>query len=176
MSAAVSYWTNTLTDAQRQAWSTYAAATPTVNRLGNQLILSGQQMFLRTSCARNIAGLAQIYDAPTEAGLGPLPEWNADPNVDPDIIQGQITIPGVGTDGDVNIYASAPVMPSQTVSHASRRFAFVEGPPVASVFTVNGASPYPYTVGQKVRVFAVYLDDTGRVSAEAFRDTIVVPV
>lgn len=175
MATAVATWTNTLTDAQRQAWATYAQATPTVNRLGNQLILSGQQMFIRSATARLCAGLAVLANAPVEAGLGDTPQWTTPPTVDNlGAIDGSVTVPGVGTAGDLSIYMSRPVMPSRTAAHETRRFAFVVGPPVASVFAITAQpAPYPVTVGQRVRVTAVYLDDTGRVSAEAFRDYIV---
>jgi hypothetical protein len=176
MSTAVSLWTNTLTDAQRQAWATYAQDTPTVNRLGAQLILSGQAMFIRSVTSRLIAGLAAILDGPTQSGLGPTPQWVTDPVVDSGtqtVAGTTVSVEGAGVTGDLSVYVSRPVTASRTPAHQTRRQGFVEGPPVADVFTVSGPCPFAVSVNQRVRVTCVYLGDDGRVSAEAFRDVNV---
>lgn len=45
-------YTEILTNAQREAWTIYAADTPVVNPLGDLIILSGQQMYLRCQTPR----------------------------------------------------------------------------------------------------------------------------
>lgn len=176
MSSAVSLWTNTLDDAQRQAWQTYAQDTPTVNRLGAQLILSGQQMFIRSVTSRMIAGLPAVLDGPVQSGLGPTPQWVTDPVVDssvPSIGGTTVSVEGAGVLGDLSVYMSRPVTSSRTPAHETRRQAMTEGPPVADVFTILGTPPFVVSPGQRVRVTCIYLGDDGRVSAEAFRDVVV---
>lgn len=56
---------STLTDEQRDAWVTYALNVPITNALGDPLILTGHQMFIRSNAARLQAGLARVDAAPT---------------------------------------------------------------------------------------------------------------
>lgn len=69
---ATQYWQEDTSQAQRDAWNAYAAAVPMVNRLGNELILNGQQMFIRTNALRVRVGLDIIADGPTTFNLGNL--------------------------------------------------------------------------------------------------------
>lgn len=172
LATAVSTWTNTLTATDRQAWATYAQDTPVVNKLGNQIILSGQQMFVRSATARLIAGLAIITAGPTASGLGLTPQWDSDPTLDDAGNLGySVTVPTSGTAGDLSLYVSRPVTSSRTPAHETRRWGGIDLAPVASVFAGTAVvTAFAFSVGQIVRVTAVYLDDTGRVSAEAFRD------
>lgn len=177
MATAVSLWTNTLTSAQRAGWNTYAQNTPTVDVLGQAQTLSGQQMFVRNTTTRLVAGLPNILAGPTASGLGLTPSWDADPTIDDtQHLDGVATVTGAGVLGDLVVYVSRPVTPSRTTAHETRRYAATEGPPVAGVFTVaTSAQPYEYILGQRVRVTCVYCDDTGRVSAEDYRDIVVTP-
>lgn len=45
-------WSGALTDVQREQWTVYAAGTPVTNKLGDSIILSGQQMYIRCNTAR----------------------------------------------------------------------------------------------------------------------------
>jgi hypothetical protein len=58
----------TITADQRTAWSTYAANTPVTNPLGDSIILTGQQMYIRCNAARQRAGLSIIDDGPVTFG------------------------------------------------------------------------------------------------------------
>lgn len=178
LSQAVNAWSNILTDANRQAWTTYAAGTPVVDRLGDQLILSGQQMFVKCTLPRLIAGKAIVPQGPLDAGLATTPVPVAPIQVQWDgSMSGTFTVADSGVTGDLSLYMSEPTSPSRTLAHAKRAFAEVEGPPVASLFTVAvlaAAFPFDYSVGQQVRVTAVFLADDGRVSSEVFQDTVTV--
>lgn len=70
MSAAVIAWGQTLTEAQREAWRLYAASVPVKNRLGQNIYLTGQNMYVRTFTARALAGITAIAAAPTTFDLG----------------------------------------------------------------------------------------------------------
>lgn len=45
-------WNNTLSEVQREGWRTYATATPIMGKMGEPVILSGQQMFIRCNSIR----------------------------------------------------------------------------------------------------------------------------
>lgn len=70
MGGVLSYWTNVLTQTQRNAWDTYAANTPVLDKLGELRNLSGQQMFLRSNLQRVVAGISIIADGPTMYDTG----------------------------------------------------------------------------------------------------------
>ena len=180
MAQAVNAWTNILTDGNREAWSSYAQGTPVVDRLGDQLILSGQQMFVKCTLPRLVAGLPIIAAGPIVAGLATTPTFDPGSGA-PDIgitggLTGEVTVEGAGTTGDLNVYMSQPTSPSRTVSHAKRAWALIKGPPVADVFTLTATAasmPYDLVAGLVVRLTVVFLADDGRVSTEAFRDLTI---
>lgn len=66
----VQAWTSTLTQGQRDAWTAYADATPVTNVFGDQIVLTGQQMFLRGNVIRAQAGLSVAFDGPTVMNTG----------------------------------------------------------------------------------------------------------
>ena len=53
-----------ITEAQRDAWTTYALNCPITNPLGDPVTLTGQQMYVRCNAARVQAGLARVDDGP----------------------------------------------------------------------------------------------------------------
>lgn len=54
-----------LTDTQRDQWTTYAINVTVTNSLGEQITLTGHQMYIRCNAARMQAGLDPIDDGPT---------------------------------------------------------------------------------------------------------------
>lgn len=66
------YWRDTLSTAQRDAWSNYAEQSPIVDKLGDPLVLTGQQMFIRSNQPRARAGEALVAAGPTTSGVGVL--------------------------------------------------------------------------------------------------------
>lgn len=72
MDSAVTYWTETLTEAERESWRVYAANTPVLNVFGDMIHLSGQQHWVRSGVAWLLAGkdLADISTAPTVYNTG----------------------------------------------------------------------------------------------------------
>lgn len=55
----------TLTDAQRDSWATYAANVPVRNRIGDTIFLTGHTMYIRSNVVRIQAGLSRVDDGPT---------------------------------------------------------------------------------------------------------------
>ena len=74
---------STLTDDQRDAWTTYAINVPVTNRLGDPLTLTGHQMFVRNNAARIQAGLDRIDDGPTTFSTALLTKVFVNPNQQP---------------------------------------------------------------------------------------------
>lgn len=174
LAAAVAAWTNTLNNTQRAAWATYAQATPVIDPLGQQILLSGQQMYVRSATIALIAGEPLPGDGPITSGLGVTPDWLTDPVVDAStqLITGDVTSVESDPADIVIVYMSRPVLPSRTPAHETKRYAG------AQVFTADPAGisfavPFPVTTGQRVRVTCRMYDTQSRVSAISFRDVIV---
>jgi hypothetical protein len=71
------YWSSAdMSDAERGAWNTYAAAIAMKNRLGENIYLTGFNMFIRSNIARMLCGGALIEAGPTVLSL---------PGADPEI-------------------------------------------------------------------------------------------
>ncbi len=63
-------WGQTLTAAQRAAWSLYAANVPMTNPLGQTIFLTGQNHFMRVNLVRIQANIAILLIAPVVFDLG----------------------------------------------------------------------------------------------------------
>lgn len=63
------YWSNSMTDGEREAFRTYAAAVPSVNRLGEQVFNTGMNHFMRINSIRTICGLTPLKVAPSTLTL-----------------------------------------------------------------------------------------------------------
>ena len=62
-------WNAVLTQAQRDAWDNYATLSPITGKLGDELVLSGQQMYIRCNTVRLLGGIARVDDGPVTPGL-----------------------------------------------------------------------------------------------------------
>ncbi|MBD3309518.1 hypothetical protein GF348_24275 [candidate division KSB3 bacterium] len=62
-------WQDTLTAAQREAWDTYAANVPLIDRLGEARNTTGIAHYVRSNVPRLQAGLARVDDGPTVFAL-----------------------------------------------------------------------------------------------------------
>lgn len=70
----------TLTDVQRDAWTTYGINVPITNAMGDTIFLTGQQMYVRNNAARVQAGLARVDDGPVVFSLDSLGPVTVDPS------------------------------------------------------------------------------------------------
>lgn len=70
LTSMVTYWTTTLTAVQRLGWEVYASNVTVLNRLGDAVHLTGQQMFLRTNVLGQQVGATVVADAPTTYNTG----------------------------------------------------------------------------------------------------------
>jgi hypothetical protein len=58
-------WSQTLSSAQRDAWSAYAEAVPYVDALGEQRYITGLAMYCACTSVRFVLGLTKVLAAPT---------------------------------------------------------------------------------------------------------------
>ncbi len=112
-------WGQVLTQAQRDAWSNYAASTPVTNRLGDQTTLSGIAQYTKTNQFRtSTLGAVPINDPPAPAAPpgGAFPsflsaEFNNNMGVGSMTAQVNVTSPTTGY--SMAIYSSAGLSPGK---------------------------------------------------------------
>jgi hypothetical protein len=158
LTAGVNAWTALLDDAERAAWTLYAANVPMIDRLGQSQNLSGQAMFLRTFVfAEQVIGAgsgASFYAAPTTFDLGdfttPVPTWSE---------AGGLSLAFTNTDawaGEagsyMGIFQGTPQNPSRTFFKGPFRLAgSIAGllvPPVSPKVIAAASLPFVVTEGQ----------------------------
>lgn len=178
LGVAVHDWREVLTSSERSSWNTYAQDTPLTNALGDPLILSGQQMYVRINTLRAQLGIAPLVTAPATAGGATPPTTPLALTLVADTagLTGTVTVPGAGTNGWLGVWLSRPVSPSKTPAHEPYRYAGVETPPVADDFTVSialAAIPWGLVAGQVVRAKLIFVGNDGKVSEPAYQDLTV---
>lgn len=72
LTSAVEDWQVALTDAQRDAWKTFAGNVPQFNRLGDEITLTGQQAYVASASLRTRVGLPVVDDAPVVFSEAPF--------------------------------------------------------------------------------------------------------
>jgi len=69
MQSITTRWNQTLTQEQRDGWNVYAAAITWQNRLGDDIQLTGFNMYVRSNLAILYAGLTEVDEGPAELSL-----------------------------------------------------------------------------------------------------------
>lgn len=170
MSNAVARWGNTLTPSQRQAWETYAANVPVLDRLGQQIFLTGQQQYNRTNVFGQRIGSAWIDAAPTTFDVGQFtaPVLSAAGGF------AQVSLAFTDTDDWANeddaflgYFQGIPQNGSRNYYGGPYRFAAtVDGDATTPPTSPAAISiPYMITTGQKVFGYCRVLRADGRLSA-----------
>lgn len=72
MASMTTRWSSILTDAQRAAWSVYAANVPMMDTLGESRTIPPLAMFCRSNVPRIQAGLDPVDDGPTTYSLATM--------------------------------------------------------------------------------------------------------
>jgi hypothetical protein len=172
-------WSDILTQVQRDAWNLYADNVTVKNKLGEDILLSGSNMYLRTNTSRVATGLPVVSDAPTLFTLG-SPDTLFDGSISEATqlisVAFNVLSAWVGEDdAGMLVYMSIPQSPGREFLSPQNRVAGAilgdSGTPPTSPETI--AVPFAVAEGQKVIVSHRVLRADGRVS-EVFRDTVVV--
>ena len=160
-------WSNTLTQAQRDAWDNYADQVPLINALGESRKVSGLNMYQRANTLLLDTGGTRVDTAPTQFTVGPTitPTFTVSAANDSIGITnlGNFT-PGANNQIHVLVSASPSLQPG--VSFFRSPFRKIDGRlydaagdvPVASV-----ALNFPLAVGQAIFLRAIGVTPTGRV-------------
>ena len=170
-------WSNVLTPVQRTAWNLYAASVSVTNRLGQQIFLSGFNMYLRSNSA-----ILQVPGTKVSAGPTIFTLPGADAQFVPSISEATQLISVVFDDtrdwvdedaGLLYIYMSQPRSPGRSFIGGPFRFAGAESgdstTPPTSPFTV--AVPFVVVENQRVIVEARIGREDGRLS-DLFLSTV----
>lgn len=138
-------WRRTLTAAQRQGWTDYAAAIPFCNRIGDTFFLTGQQMHIRCNAARAIPPPVFVPDAPTRRTLGDFSPVTLDRQFLPALVRlaFDVTDEWVAQTGSfLLIYLSDVLLPTRNFFKGPYRFSqAIQGdpvsPPTSPVFVID---------------------------------------
>lgn len=172
-------WSSTLTQAQRNAWASYAAAIAMKNRLGETVYLTGFNHFVRSNTA-----FLNTYGQYQAAGPTTLSLPETDTNFIP---SGSVATQEISVAYDAakpwanetlatfNVYVGKPRKASQAFFAGPWKYGGAEigvtGAPPASPFTFT--SPYVLVLGQIVTCYARIRRADGRLS-EPFSYTLTV--
>jgi hypothetical protein len=173
-----------LTEAQREAWRSYAAATPVTNRLGDSIYLSGSNMFVKTNAFRTLLTLPVIEQAPVVPGLAEAPVW--DPFEYPELSSSSSAAPNQIANyalttgiGSMNAAAYYAYWISRPISAGA---AFYKGPwnyvgkNVGTTRSQDFTSPTPMSLGQHYAIRVRVIDEVGRLSKTVITSPIAVEV
>lgn len=169
VSAAVGRWTNTLTDAQRAAWETYAANVPLLDALGMSRNVSGINMYVRSNVPRIQVGLSPVDAGPTTFSLPDLtlPTYVVNAGAD------TVAVSYTNTDGWATavggallIYASRQQSPTINFFAGPYRFAGrVNGAATPPTSPATITLPFAADSGNKVFFRAEATEADGRLSS-----------
>lgn len=179
LSQLTALWVETLTQAERDAWTLYAENVPLINRIGQSRNVTGLNMYVRSNVPLLQAGFARQDAAPTLFTLGGF----TIPQVAALAATQEISVLFTITDDWVNeddagmlIYASRPQNESINFFTGPYRFAgSIDGDSVLPPPTPQMVGlPFAAVIGQKIFVRLQVVRADGRLSADTRLDTIVI--
>ncbi len=168
-------WSQTLNEASRQSWANYADNNPRVDTLGNQLSLSGQQMFIRCNSVRRRANLSAVQAGPTAQGLAPLTDVTIQPNANLTTITATFNTTDQWANEDQGamiIFISKQITPARNFFKgpflaAGLVFGNSTTPPTSPLIFSNQV-PEVYLAGNKVFARTVAVLTDGRISSTLY--------
>lgn len=173
-----------LTSDTRAAWNSYAALTPTLNRLGESILLSGFNQFMKSNSVKILAGPTGI---PVEPPV--TPGYSAIPNASAFTLQQQATDPGplelviadpIGIDIDDEALLLVSVSPP-----ISAGISFYKGPWILASANDTldvGTTPVPldsagnYNSGASIFLMLRQIDHFNKVSSQGIYGPFIVQV
>lgn len=165
-----------LTAGERQAWEVAAANSPTTDRLGESLVLTGSQAYVACNQPRLRAGLPVIDAAPLTLWM-PAPLVTAMAITDnlPGYLA-TITIDAPGVDVDVIMQVSRPLPDTIQGFKGPWRLLGTDSVLAAGTSaTITGEGFAPIAAGQRIAWRLRYSGDDGRLSPPVTGFAIVPP-
>lgn len=104
-------WSTVLTQAQRDAWTALAAAFPTTDVLGQVIVLTGLQMFVRQNTPLGYAGESYLLDAPINLDVTSLTSLAATVDVSASTMLIDFAPGPVPAGHDLQVYATPLLSP-----------------------------------------------------------------
>lgn len=170
-------WGTGLTQAQRDAWTVYATNVPLINPLGDQIFVTGLNMYTRGNVARQQGTLARVDTAPTLFNTGDF----TNPSVAFDATADEVDVTFTNTDAWANedlaamlVYASRPQSPTINFFKGPYQFAgeILGNSTTAPTSPAALAAPFVAVAGQKIFIRIVVVRADGRTSF-AFRGVAI---
>ena len=174
-------WRETLSTAQRNSWENYAALTPVTDKLGEPVLLSGQQMYIRNNTQRVRSGLATVDPGPIGGGGTPLttPVLSVSDAATTFSLAYTNTDDWAGaTGGGLLIQASRQMAPTINFFKAPFRFAAkVDGAGTPPTSPATPTSPFAdtYSTGKRVYARCIAVSADGRISDAQIVTALVSP-
>lgn len=160
------YWSANLNDEQRGGWNTYAAAVPFLNRLGEQVFLTGFNMFLRSNIIRIQANLALVLNGPTVLTLpeqDPTMDFTATASNQQLNLTFDQNLPWAEeAEGGLHVYMGQPQNPTRNFFNGPWKYAGTIQEPTGGMATLM--APFTIVEGQKIWVQARIQREDGRLS------------
>jgi hypothetical protein len=104
-------WSTSLTPTQRESWVSYAASLPSLNRIGESIVLTGQQAYVQANTLLQLSGQSPVVAPPTgpsnfviETAVGPVYDVSAK-------TLSVTEIAGIVSDGLLLAFTSPPQSP-----------------------------------------------------------------
>jgi len=166
----VARWTSILTQAQRNAWDSWALNTPQVDALGQPIILTGQNAFIKMNTPRIQSGFAIINAAPiifASAVLTPPAVTVANvATQDYSVSFTNTDLWATAVGGALLIYNSRPQNASVLFFKGPYRLAgAINGAAVAPTTPQTNPSIFPFALGQRLHFQFRALNADARTSA-----------
>lgn len=174
MGLLTSSWNDDLTAVQRDAWQTYADNVTLTNPNGDQINVSGQNMFIRYNIPAIQVGLAIQNAAPTTFNLGPFTEPTL---ISASAASQDLSVGFDNTDAWANetgsamaVYISRPQNQSINFFRGPYQFSdTIDGDDTTAPTSPAAiAVPFPITDGQELFARIRVLRADGRLSSEFF--------
>jgi len=171
------YWVNTLSEANRALWETYAKNVTVVNPLGDAIELSGINHFVRSNTPRLQAGMTIVEAGPLVFNLG---EFTA-PVVTASEASQEASVAFTDTDpwaiavgGAMFTFASRPQNPTINYFKGPYRYmSAILGAVSPPTSPDAQALPFQAEEGNRVFVMVRVTQPDGRLSLP-FRDTVIM--
>lgn len=148
-------WLNTLDDAQRVDWETYAANVPITNRIGQQIFLTGLNWYVASNSLRNQSGLTRSDDAPATFNLGAYTINSVSASEATQLITVAFldTDDWLDDDGALTVWATRPQNPTRNFNNLPYLYAGTVTGNTATPPTTPQTIAVPYAVTQGQRIF-----------------------
>jgi len=173
------YWHTVLTPAERAAWKAYADVVAMKNKLGDSILLTGFNHFIRTNSAILTMPETQLDTAPT---ILSLPEKDATLACSAEGIAAQTftftcATAGWAANGDsklgILLYQGLPQLASRNFFAGPYRYMDYIDATEGAAGTGDYAASFPFAVGQKIFFKARLITTSGRLSEAWSPDPLV---